>query len=123
MGLIKHTDVALKMEKLNFRENNPKNFGDECVAWQHVILRLFVYKTLASLHSLLKSTTPFWVMWQEQHFGIDFVAGGRNSTSGQIVTQTISLSTKPQFSSKYDYTKSLGFDTKPQKYLKTSRLI
>ena len=83
MGLIEHTAVALKMGKLNFGENDPKNFGDECVAWQDVILRLFVYKT----------PLAFWVTWQEQHFGIDFVAGGRNSTSGQIVTQTISLST------------------------------
>ena len=45
MGLIEHTALALKMEKLNFGENDPKNFGDECVAWQDVILRLFVYKT------------------------------------------------------------------------------
>ena len=54
--------------------------------------------------------TTTTTMWQEQHLGTNHYA-------------TQSVEHQPIFYQNGVYTKSLGFNTKPQKYLKTSRLI
>ena len=118
--MLQHTTVAPNVEKLTFELNDRTILGSvRCLA-QRDARMFFVVRHLPPLAVLENPPPPFLGSDDDMRGGRmrQQRQRGRNSLLRQIVTQT-----NPLFYQNGVVTKSLGFNTKPQKYLKTYRLL